>query len=68
MAKKKSTKKKESKKSEWTYKDWYDKNKEKLSEKRRKRYDEDKKYREKVLAQNKAYRDRKIEELDIDAG
>jgi hypothetical protein len=60
--KKKAAKKKGTAKSSWTYKAWYEKNKEKLSEKRRKRYEEDKKYREKVLAQNKAYRDKKAAE------
>jgi len=48
--------------SEWTYKDWYDRNKEALSARRRARYQEDRKYREKVLAQNKEYRDKKNKE------
>lgn len=45
--------------SEWTYKDWYEKNKEAVAARRRARYHEDKKYREKVLRQNKEYRDKK---------
>ena len=65
MANKKNSKK-ASAKSGWTYKGWYENNKDKLSEKRRKRYNEDKKYRDKVLAQNKAYRDRKSQEQEQD--
>jgi len=53
---------KEKPKGEWTYKSWYEKNKEELSERRRKKYHKDKKYREKILAQNKAYRDKKAKE------
>jgi DNA-binding transcriptional regulator YiaG len=47
---------------EWTYKGWYEKNKEALSQRRKKRYRADKKYREKILEQNKDYRVRRSQE------
>jgi len=46
----------------WTYRGWYEKNKEALSKKRKERYRSDKDYREKVLEQNKDYRAKKAKE------
>lgn len=46
----------------WTYRGWYEKNKEALSLKRKERYHSNKEYREKVLEQNKDYRARKAKE------
>jgi hypothetical protein len=40
---------------EFSYKDWYEKNKEGLADKRKKKYHSDKKYRAKVKAWNKIY-------------
>ena len=48
--------------AEWTYRGWYGKNKEALSQRRKKRYHGDKQYRKKVLAQNKNYRAKKATE------
>jgi len=48
--------------SEWTYRAWYEKNKEALSQRRKERYHKDKEYREKVLEQNKDYRAKKAKE------
>jgi hypothetical protein len=47
---------------EWTYRGWYEKNKEALSKRRKERYHKDKGYREKVLEQNKDYRAKKSQE------
>jgi DNA-binding transcriptional regulator YiaG len=44
---------------EWTYRGWYEKNKEALSQRRKDRYHGDKQYRKKVLEQNKDYRAKK---------
>jgi hypothetical protein len=49
-------------KTVWTYRGWYEKNKEALSKKRKERYRKDKEYREKVLEQNKDYRAKKAKE------
>jgi len=46
----------------WTYKEWYERNKESLAERRKNRYHEDKKYRQKVLQQNRDYRAKKAKE------
>ena len=46
----------------WTYKQWYERNKDKLAERRKSRYHKDKKYRAKVLQQNKDYRRKKAKE------
>lgn len=43
----------------WDYKDWYAKNADELSEKRKSKYQDDPSYREKVLAQNRQYREKK---------
>jgi hypothetical protein len=48
--------------SKWTYKDWYERNKQKLAERRKDKYHKDKKYRAKVLEQNREYRAKKAEE------
>jgi DNA-binding transcriptional regulator YiaG len=48
--------------TEWTYRAWYERNKEALSKKRKERYHKDKEYREKVLEQNKEYREKKAKE------
>lgn len=40
------------------YKEWYDKNKEEISRRRRERYKNDKKYRSKILRKNREYRER----------
>lgn len=45
--------------SDWTYRGWYEKNKEALSQRRKDRYHRDRDYREKVLEQNKDYRAKK---------
>ena len=47
---------------EWSYKEWYANNSKDLSDRRRKRYEEDEEYRKKILEQNKAYRDKKAKE------
>jgi DNA-binding transcriptional regulator YiaG len=49
-------------KTTWTYRDWYERNKEALSKKRKERYHNNKEYREKVLDQNKEYRAKKAKE------
>jgi hypothetical protein len=56
------TKNVEEEKKPWSYKDWYEKHRLELSEKRRQRYQEDPEYKKKVLAQNQAYRARKAKE------
>jgi len=48
--------------AEWTYRGWYEKNKEALSQRRKDRYHKDRDYREKVLEQNKDYRAKKSQE------
>lgn len=48
--------------AEWTYRGWYEKNKEALSKRRKERYHGDKQYRKKVLEQNKDYRAKKSKE------
>lgn len=48
--------------AKWTYKQWYERNKEALAERRKARYKEDKKYRQKVLQQNRDYRAKKAKE------
>ena len=48
--------------TEWTYRGWYEKNKEALSQRRKERYHKDKGYRDKVLEQNKDYRAKKSQE------
>ena len=48
--------------AKWTYKDWYERNKSKLAERRKGKYKSDKKYRQKVLEQNREYRSRKAKE------
>lgn len=53
--------------SKWTYSDWYEKNKEALSQRRKKRYHNDKEYRDKVLGQNKDYRTKKSAEKPVKA-
>lgn len=47
---------------EWTYRGWYEKNKDALSQRRKDRYHKDRDYREKVLEQNKDYRAKKSQE------
>jgi len=54
--------KKDSSQSEWSYSDWYEKNKEVLAEKRRLKYHSDKEHRQKLLDQNRDYRQRIISE------
>lgn len=49
-------------KTVWTYRGWYERNKDALSQKRKERYHKDKDYREKVLEQNKDYRAKKAKE------
>jgi hypothetical protein len=49
-------------KTEWTYRGWYEENKEALSKRRKERYHKDKDYRDKVLEQNKDYRAKKAQE------
>ena len=48
--------------SKWTYKDWYDRNKDRLAERRKSKYHSDKKHRKKVLEQNREYRAKKAKE------
>lgn len=48
--------------SKWTYKDWYERNKKRLAERRKSKYHSDKKYRQKVLEQNREYRAKKTKE------
>lgn len=48
--------------AEWTYRGWYEKNKDALSKRRKERYHGDKQYRKKVLEQNKDYRAKKSQE------
>ena len=52
--------------TKWTYKQWYERNKEKLAERRKARYHSDKKYKAKVLKQNKDYREKKAKERDTE--
>lgn len=47
---------------QWNYKDWYDQHSDELSEKRRSRYKADPDYRQRVLEQNRAYRQKKAAE------
>jgi hypothetical protein len=47
---------------EWTYRGWYEKNREALSKRRKDRYHKDRDYRDKVLEQNKDYRAKKSQE------
>lgn len=47
---------------EWTYRGWYEKNKEALSQRRKSKYQSDDSYREKVLEKNRGYRARKSKE------
>ena len=49
-------------KTEWTYRGWYEQNKDALSQRRKERYHKDKDYRDKVLEQNKDYRAKKAQE------
>lgn len=51
----------------WTYKDWYSRNKKALAERRKARYQKDRKYRKKKLANSKRYKDRIIAE-EVEAG
>jgi hypothetical protein len=46
----------------WSYKDWYAKHAAELAEKRRQRYENDPEYKQKVLEQNRAYREKKSAE------
>lgn len=48
----------------WEFKSWYKKHGESLNDKRRKRYEEDEEYRDRVLKQNRESRRRKQKELD----
>lgn len=48
--------------SQWTYADWYEKNKKELSDRRRQRYVDDPEYKQKVLDQNRRYRERMAKE------
>jgi len=49
----------------WTYKDWYEKNKEKISERRKKKYRDDPEYRMKLKdASKERYWKQKEEELE----
>ncbi len=52
----------EDNKKPWNWKNWYAENKEDLAKKRNGRYQSDPDYRTKVLAQNKAYREKKAAE------
>lgn len=49
----------------WTYRGWYERNREALSEKRKQRYHQNKEYRDKVLEQNKNYRAKKAKEKPL---
>ena len=55
-------KKKEEQREPWSYQDWYDKNKDGLSQRRKDRYHTDPEYKERVLEQNKKYREKKRKE------
>ncbi len=60
---KKKGKKKVRRKSDWTYKGWYEENKEELAARRKERYANDPEYKERVLEQNRKHREaRKKEE------
>ena len=48
--------------AKWTYKDWYERNKEGLAERRKVKYHSDKKHRKKVLEQNREWRAGKAKE------
>jgi hypothetical protein len=48
--------------SKWTYKDWYERNKDRLAERRKVKYHSDKKHRKKVLEQNREWRANKAKE------
>lgn len=50
--------------AKWTYKDWYERNKERLAERRKIKYHSDKKHRKKVLEQNREWRASKAKERD----
>jgi len=51
-----------SERSEWDYRRWYERNKKELAKKRKSRYHEDDGYRQRVLEQNKSYREKKARE------
>lgn len=46
----------------WSYKEWYKEHSSELAEKRRQRYKSDPDYKQKVLDQNRAYREKKSQE------
>jgi hypothetical protein len=46
----------------WTYKDWYERNKDAVSERRKARYQADRRYRKQILTRNREYRQKKLEE------
>lgn len=48
--------------TEWNYKEWYAEHKKEISDKRKKRYQEDPDYKQKVLDQNRKYREEKAKE------
>jgi len=48
--------------TKWTYKEWYDRNRARIAERRKEKYHSDKKYRAKVLRQNREYRAGKAKE------
>lgn len=52
----------ENDKKQWSYKSWYADNRVGLSEKRREKYQNDPEYKQKVLAQNRSYREKKAAE------
>ena len=48
----------------WTFRDWYEKNKKSLAERRKKRYLTDETYRQGIIERNKEYR-KQIKNVDI---
>ena len=61
-SKKEKKKEKDQEKEPWTYKSWYDDNKEELAKRRKDRYKNDPDYKERVLEQNKKHREAKKKE------